>query len=148
MISKNFSRKDFDYWTKIKSHWRDMDSLRHINHAAYLTYMETSRLELYTRLGHNMDQWYESDSSILASMEVNYISQAVHPAEFDIGNRLIRIGTKSYDFLTAIFKNNDKKPLVLAKFVLVSIDYKTGKTIPVPNHFRKFLNPLRKDENL
>jgi len=144
MISKIYSRSDFDYWTKIKTNWGDMDGLRHINHAAFLTYMETARLDLYTQLGHRMARWDDAESSILASMEIDYLAQAVHPAEFDIGQRIIKIGTKSYEILTAIFKKHENKPILQANFVLVAINYKTGKTIPVPDHFRKFVNPIEK----
>jgi len=137
-----YSRKDFDFWTTIYTHWGDMDGLRHINHAKYLTYMETARLDLYGQIGHDLEQWDQDTSSILASMEVNYIGQATHPSIFEIGQRIARIGTKSYDVLTAIFRKDEDKPILQANFVLVSINYNTGKTIPVPAEFKKYLNPL------
>jgi len=142
MAIKLYSRKDFDYWTTIQTHWGDMDGLRHINHAKYLTYMETARLDLYKQIGHNLERWDQEASSILASMEVNYIGQAVHPSTFEIGQRITRIGTKSYDILTAIFKKEESKPVLQANFILVSINYNTGKTIPVLDEFKKYLNPL------
>lgn len=142
MAIKLYSRKDFDFWKTIYTNWGDMDGLRHINHAAYLTYMETARLDLYKQIGHNFERWEQAESSILASMEVNYISQAVYPSTFDIGQRISRIGTKSYDILTAIFKKDEEIPTLQANFILVSINYDTGKTIPVPDEFKKYLNPL------
>ncbi|NHZ85947.1 MAG: hypothetical protein GWP19_08710 [Planctomycetia bacterium] len=142
MSIKLFSRKDFDFWTTIYTNWGDMDGLRHINHASYLTYMETARLDLYKQIGHDLERWEQQESSILASMEVNYISQAVHPSTFEIGQRITRIGTKSYDILTAIFIKDKKQPILQANFILVSIDYNIGNTIPVPEEFKKYLNPL------
>jgi acyl-CoA thioester hydrolase len=119
-----------------------MDGLRHINHAAYLTYMETARLDLYKQIGHYLDRWEQEESSILASMEVNYIGQAVHPSTFEIGQRITRIGTKSYNILTSIFIKGEEKPVLQANFILVSINYGTGKTILIPDEFKKYLNPL------
>lgn len=142
MRLKIYSRKDFDFWTTIHTRWGDMDGLRHINHAAYLTYMETARLDLYVQIGHDLDRWDQEESSILASMEVNYICQAVHPAAFEIGQRITRIGNKSYDILTAIFKRGKEMPVLQANFVLVSFNYDTNKTIPVPDEFKKYLNSL------
>ena len=142
MSIKLFSRKDFDFWTTIYTNWGDMDGLRHINHASYLTYMETARLDLYKQIGHDLERWEQQESSILASMEVNYISQAVHPSTFEIGQRITKIGTKSYDILTAIFIKDKEQPILQANFILVSIDYNIGNTIPVPEEFRKYLNPL------
>ena len=137
-----YSRNDFDFWTTVNTHWGDMDGLRHINHAKYLTYMETARLDLYNQIGHALDKWEDEESSILASMEVNYIGQAVHPSIFEIGQRITRIGTKSYDIFTAIFKKGEKIPILQANFILVSINYNTGKTIPVPDEFKRYLNSL------
>jgi acyl-CoA thioester hydrolase len=142
MTIKINSRKDFDFWTTINTNWGDMDGLRHINHASYLTYMETARLDLYRQIGHNFERWDQAESSILASMEVNYISQAIHPSSLDVGQRIIKIGTKSYHILSAIFKKGEEIPVLQANFILVSINYNTGKTIPVPDEFKKYLNPL------
>jgi len=142
MTIKLYKREDFDFWTKIQTHWGDMDGLRHINHAKYLTYMETARLDLYGQIGHDLERWEQEASSILASMEVNYIGQAVHPSVFEIGQRITRIGTKSYDIFTAIYKEGEAKPVLQANFILVSINYNTGKTIPVPDEFKKYLNSL------
>jgi len=142
MTIKLYKREDFDFWTNIHTHWGDMDGLRHINHAKYLTYMETARLDLYGQIGHNLERWNQEESSILASMEVNYIGQAVHPSTFEIGQRIARIGNKSYDILTAIFKKGEDIPILQANFILVSINYNTGKTIPVPDEFKKYLNSL------
>jgi len=142
MIIKKYKRGDFDFWSEIQTHWGDMDGLRHINHAKYLTYMETARLDLYKQIGHDLERWDQVESSILASMEVNYIGQAVHPSTFEIGQRITRIGTKSYEILTAIFKKGEENSILQANFVLVSINYNTGKTIPVPDEFKKYLNSL------
>lgn len=139
---KIYKRTDFDFWTDIRTNWGDMDGLRHINHAKYLTYMETSRLDLYRRLGHDIARWEQESSSILASMEVNYLEQATHPSELEIGQRISRIGNKSYDILTAIFIKGEDAPILQANFVLVAINYNTGKTVPVPDEFKKYLNPL------
>lgn len=143
MAIKIYSRKDFDFWTTIYTNWGDMDGLRHINHAAYLKYMETARLDLYGHIGHDMERWDDETSSILASMEVNYIGQGAHPSIFEIGQRISRIGSKSYDIFTAIFKKGEETPLLQANFILVSFNYNTGKTIPVPDEFKKYLNSLK-----
>jgi len=139
---KIYKRKDFDFWTPIVTHWGDMDGLRHINHAKYLTYMETARLDLYRQIGHDLERWDQEASSILASMEVNYLGQAAHPSKFEVGQRISRIGNKSYDIFTAIFRNREDTPILQANFVLVAINYNTGKTVTVPDEFKKYLNPL------
>ena len=65
-------RPDFDFWTGMTTRWRDMDSLGHINHAAYLTYMESARVDVYRKLGYSGIRKEQEESTILGSMEVNY----------------------------------------------------------------------------
>ena len=43
---RNLQSSDFEFWSTIQSRWRDMDALSHINHASYLSYMESARVEL------------------------------------------------------------------------------------------------------
>ena len=73
-------RSDFDYWSGINTRWRDMDSLGHINHAVYLTYMESARVDVYQELGYSGIRKEQEESTILGSMEVNYHFQVDHPA--------------------------------------------------------------------
>ena len=140
MKPKQLSRDNFDFWTNVSTRWIDMDGLRHLNHAAYLSYMETARLYLYESLGYDMHRWDQNISTILASMTVEYFSQATHPSSFDVGQRITRIGTKSFDISTAVFKERDDTPIVQAVFILVTYDYISNESIPVPENFRKHLH--------
>jgi len=113
-----------------------MDGLRHINHAAYLSYMETARLDYYLYLGFAPERWDEEESTILASMQVDYIGQVTHPAVLEVGQRISRVGNKSFDILTAVFREGEETPIVQANFTLVAFNYKAGRSIRVPDVFR------------
>ena len=140
MNMRNLQRKDFDFWTGIDTRWRDMDSLGHINHAAYLTYMESSRVDVYIQLGYSGIRKEMDESAILASMEVQYLHQANHPSQLEVGNRISRIGTTSFDFLTAIFLND--KAVCSALFRMVSFNYKLNKPVSVPEKIRAHHRPM------
>ncbi len=47
MAVKLYQREDFDHFETVQTRWKDMDALRHINHAAYLSFMETARLNYW-----------------------------------------------------------------------------------------------------
>ena len=57
---------DFDFWHHLQTRWRDMDSLGHINHAAYLSYMESARVDVYIKMGYSGIRKEMDDSAILA----------------------------------------------------------------------------------
>ena len=131
-------RADFDYWTKMRSRWRDMDALGHINHAAYLTYMESSRVDVYYELGYEGIRKEDRESTILGAMEVNYHHQATHPVKLEIGHRISRVGCKSFDFIAGIFQKGQVSPICTALFKMVAFNYYQNQAIPVPKKIKEF----------
>lgn len=140
METRNLQRTDFDFWTIIQTRWRDMDALGHLNHTAYLTYMETARVDLFIQLGYSGIKKEMDESAILAAMDVQYWHQVTHPAQLEIGHRIIRIGSKSYDLLGIAFLGDNV--VCSAIFKMVSFNYKMNKAIPVPNKIRENFRPL------
>lgn len=142
MNLKKLQRSHFDFWTTINTRWRDMDSLGHINHAAYLTYMESARVDVYLEMGYSGIRKEMDESTILAGMSVEYLSQATHPAELEVGHRISRIGTKSFDFISGVFVKGEALPICTALFKLVAFNYKSNSTIHVPDTIKKYFNPF------
>jgi len=143
MDMMNLQRSDFDFWSSMKTRWRDMDALGHLNHAIYLEYMETARVDVYIQLGFSGIRKDMDESTILGSMDVHYLSQVKHPASLDVGHRICRVGSKSFDFLAAIFKKNEEKPVCSALFKMVAFNYDLNKAIPVPNLIREKCRPIK-----
>ncbi|MGY8787660.1 MAG: acyl-CoA thioesterase [Fidelibacterota bacterium] len=140
METQNLQRTDFDFWTTIQTRWRDMDALGHLNHTAYLTYMETARVDLFIQLGYSGIKKEMDESAILGAMDVQYWAQVTHPAQLEIGHRIIRIGSKSYDLLGIAFLGDNVVCSVI--FKMVSFNYKMNKAIPVPDKIRENCRPL------
>ena len=65
-----------------------------------------------------------NESTILASMEVTYLSQLSHPTPLIVGHRIIRVGNKSYDLIGGIFRESGSVILCHAYFKLVSAYFK------------------------
>ena len=142
MDIRNLIPADLDFWTSIDSRWRDMDSLGHINHASYLTYMESARVDVYVKLGYSGIRREMDESTILASMQVQYIAQTSHPSKFDIGHRISRVGNKSFDFISGIFHTHNKNLICSAIFKLVAYNYKEMRTIQVPSLITERCRPF------
>jgi acyl-CoA thioester hydrolase len=144
MKIKIYSRKDYDFYSRAKSRWGDMDGLRHLNHTAYLTFMESARIEFYQHLGFYAKRWELKESTILVSMKVDYLKQASHPCHLSIGQRISRVGNRSFDILTSIFQEEEERPLVQAVFTLVAFNYDSNSSIPVPDVIRENCRPIQK----
>ena len=141
MKLNSLQRTDFQFWTTINTRWRDMDALGHINHATYLSYMESARVDLYMELGFSGIRKEMDESTILASMEVSYLKQASHPSTLDIGHRISRVGKKSFDTLAGIFFQGEDQMICSAIFRLVSFNYEINQTILVPKLIKENCTP-------
>jgi acyl-CoA thioesterase FadM len=54
-----------------------------------------------------------------------------------VGQRISRVGNKSFDLLTAIFKEGENALILQAKFIMVTYDYRNNRSIPVPENFQE-----------
>ena len=105
---KYYSTKDqFTHFSSMTTRWRDMDFRQHINHAAYLTYFETSRLEFAQNF------FDENHTFIMASLTIDYHNQLTHPANLTIGQKVVEVGNKSFKMLGAIFKEEEINPKLM-----------------------------------
>ena len=143
MDMRNLQRSDFDYWSTLNTRWRDMDALGHLNHAIYLGYMETARVDVYIQLGFSGIRKDMDESTILGSMDVHYLSQVKHPSSLHVGHRICRVGSKSFDFLAAIFIESEEKPVCSALFKMVAFNYDLNKAILVPDLIRQNCRPVK-----
>jgi acyl-CoA thioester hydrolase len=124
------NKADFKFYIELDTRWADMDCIGHINNATFLTYVESARIKLIQKLG------FLNVPIIMASIKIDYLNQLSFPSTMEIGQKISRIGNSSFDILTGIFKLDDDKLITLSTTTLVCFDYKTQKSIPVPDEIR------------
>jgi acyl-CoA thioesterase FadM len=73
-------------------------------------------------------------------MSIEYLSQVSHPATLSIYHRVNRIGSKSFDFLGAIFEDGKDFPVCTGLFKIISFDYKNQTSLNVPQIIRENLH--------
>jgi acyl-CoA thioester hydrolase len=117
--------------------FRDIDTAGHVNNAVYLTYLETARIKyLMDVLGAEFA--YEL-ALILARIAVDFRSPARFPETLEIGARVTRIGTTSFDMDHEI-RHGDGRLVLEASSVLVAFDYKANAPMAVPSDWRARLD--------
>ncbi len=142
MKMRSLRREDFEFIIEMEPRWRDMDGLRHINHATYLSFLETVRIRYMEQLGIDVNEWEGENSSILAGMKIDYHQQSTYPNQYDIGARVVRIGHKSFDILNALFEENNPIPVVTGVFTVIGFNYALQETVPVSDIIKKECRPL------
>ena len=119
--------EDFKFQHRLNTRWKDLDAFRHINNAVFLSYIEDARIILLRRWGID----YGSKSLIVASVKIDYLKQVKHPSSLIIGQRVSRIGNKSFDLESVLFIKNSLDPVCVSTITSVAFDFKLNQTVKV-----------------
>jgi len=119
------SLESYPFHHKLTTRWRDQDPFRHVNNAIFLSYLEDGRTSLFKRWSID----YKRKSLIVASIKIDYLRQVDHPSELIIGQRVSRIGTKSFDIDATIF--NDNAPCCTSTVTTVCYDFINNKSVDI-----------------
>jgi acyl-CoA thioester hydrolase len=99
--------------------FRDCDAMGHVNNAVYSTYLEEARIDVVGSLS----------AFILARVEIDFRAELRAGEEIEVGSRVGRVGTKSFDLEHEI--RAGERPVAEAKSVLVAYDYELGASVPL-----------------
>tara|TARA_Y100001960_G_C14733899_1_gene859148 strand:- start:1396 stop:1815 length:420 start_codon:yes stop_codon:yes gene_type:complete len=132
----NITLEDFPFHHKIKTRWRDLDAFRHVNNATFLSYIEDARILFFKRWKIDLKE----KSLIVAAVKIDYINQLEHPSNIIIGQKVSRLGTKSFDIQSAIF--NEKKSNIICVSTVTSVcyDFKQKKSVIVYDEIKNDYN--------
>ncbi len=120
--------------------WSDLDEMRHVNNAVYLTYFEQGRINYFAQ-GVGWD-WRQT-GMIQARAEIDYLMPLFLQDNAFLYIRTVKLGTKSMTLehlIVAEQRGTDSEhhpssqDRLIAKgtVILVAYDYKTQASIAVP----------------
>jgi acyl-CoA thioester hydrolase len=107
----------------------------HVNNAVFFTYFEEARAEYYRQV-MGLDS-YRNVGIILAQTRCDYRTPLFVGEEFDIGARVDRIGQKSFDMSFEVRAGAGGRLVAEGSCVNVAYDYVAGRTITIPDEFRR-----------
>ena len=127
------SIKDFKHKIKIKVRFSDLDAMRHVNNATYLTYLEEARIAYYKDVLDLPNEDLDF-GAVVAKIEISYIQPLVLGEEIEVLTRTFKFGRKSSDIENLIVVERKGEKIIAAQAFtkLVSYDYKTLKSIETP----------------
>jgi acyl-CoA thioester hydrolase len=116
--------------------WSDLDEMRHVNNAVYLTYFEQGRINYFAQ-GVGWD-WRQT-GMIQARAEIDYLVPLFLQDNAYLYIRMAKLGSKSMTLEHLIIDEKSEanpggKDRLIAKgtVILVAYDYKTQSSIAVP----------------
>ena len=118
---------DFPFHYELQTRWKDMDAFGHVNNAVFLSYIEDARITFFKR-------WNLSDekrSIIMASAKIDYLRQIDHPSHLIVGEKISRIGKKSFEIESAVFIKDEADAVATSMVTCVCYDYTQNESVSV-----------------
>lgn len=119
----------------------DLDALGHVNNATYLSYIQDARIAYFNKILNRKTNDLKYNA-IIARIEIDYMNQICLGDNVAVYTRYTSVGEKSCDVENLVVIENGKENIIAAHSVskVVSFDYRTGKSIPIPDSWRKAIN--------
>ena len=133
-----FNPQHFFHQISLTVRFGDIDSLGHVNHAKYLTYMEQGRA-CYVRDVCGWDGNFLKLGMILARASVDYLLPLHFNETVYVLTRCSRLGNKSFDLAYLIQREKDGQREMVATAVtnMVAYEYASQQSIAVPDTWRE-----------
>ena len=129
------SESRFKFQRPIKVIFRDLDGMRHVNHAVYLSYCEAARNEYWIEItGISRVEEYDF---VLAELTARYHAPALLGDELIVGCRVTELRRSSFLMEHEIRNAKTGQLIFEMNSVQVMFDYAEGKSKPIPEERRK-----------
>jgi acyl-CoA thioester hydrolase len=121
--------------TDIAVRFRDTDAMGHVNNAVFVTYLEVARQEYWKRV--DPDCAYDRVPFVVASLHVDLQSPIEIGEVVRVHLRTAAIGRSSFVMEYEARERDSGRPIASATTVLVTYDYATKRSMPVPDDLRR-----------
>ena len=124
----------FPFVAPVEVRFRDLDPLGHVNNAVYLSYFENARIACFAAITGLVS--LQELNMILAEVTVTYHAPALFGDRLEVGVRVTRMGTKSFDMEYLLVRQPDGRRVASGRSVQVMYDYASAQTIPISDELR------------
>ncbi|WP_299429612.1 thioesterase family protein [uncultured Meiothermus sp.] len=119
----------FPLCVPIEVRFSDLDTLKHVNNAVYLTYDEIARGHYLRRVGATID----GGNFVMARAEVDYLQPILFAQQVEIALRIESVGNKSFRTLSEIRANDQ----LAARIRVVVVWLEDSRPARVPDWLRE-----------
>jgi acyl-CoA thioester hydrolase len=123
---------EFSYAQDVPVRFQDLDAVGHVNNAVYATYLEEVRIS-YTE--EVLEVQTDESGLVIAHLELDYRRPITEDDQVTVALRTGELGTSSIPMEYEIRAGDDV--VATAETVMVTIDYDTGETRPMPEEWRE-----------
>ena len=121
--------------------WGEMDAYGHVNNVVFFRYFESARIE-YFRSICKEEVGKGSFVPIVASTECSYLRPVHFPDTLVAEATITKVGTSSFTMEYRLTSSDQNEVVAQGKAVIVNIDQKTGKGVPLSDETKQRISEL------
>ena len=126
----------FRFSHPIEVRYADLDPQRHVNNATLFSYLEQARARYLEHLGLWNRRDFDEIGIIVAEAGATFKAPIDYTDEVIVEAGVTRLGTKSLEF-NYLVRTGAGRQLATGRTVLVAYDYRHGRSIPIPDDWRR-----------
>jgi acyl-CoA thioester hydrolase len=134
--------RDYPVVISLAVEWGDQDTLGHVNNTVFLKWCETARVVYLEQIAMWQMIRAEGKGPILAALSCNYLYPVTFPDTVQIGARVGKIGKSSFRMAHHVVSLKENRIVADSDTVLVFVEYKLNKSLPVPQNIRDAIERL------
>jgi len=135
----------FKHSIPVQLRFNDADSLGHINNSVYFSFYDLGKSE-YFKSVKNYNTELQESSIVIAHVEVDFFVPVFLSDEIEVQTATLEIGNKSLTLIQRIFEPKTDTVKCICKTILVSVDFKTQKSVPISDDWRKAILEYEKSD--
>ena len=139
---------DYNFTHPIEVRYGDLDPQGHLNNAKFLTYFEQARIFYFVKLGlFKPGISFLDIGVILADVHLVFHAPVLYGMDIHVGVKTTRLGNKSLDVQQSLIDHATGKEMCTGQVVLVTYDYHTAQTTPIPSEWRQKISQFENLQN-
>ena len=115
--------------------WGDMDAMGHVNNTVYFRYMESTRIEWLSGLGHGAGLVHD-EGPVIINASCTFMIPFVYPGTVDSRLYVGKPGRSSLPTFHEMRLAGGDTVYAEGAAKIVWMNYRTGKSIALPDHVR------------
>ncbi len=135
--------RDWPVSVRLPVAWGEMDAFAHVNNVVYFRYFETARIACFERIGYTELMQNDGVGPILAHTECRFRIPLEYPDTITSATRIAEVSAQGFLMRYAVFSHRHGRMAAEGSGRIVSLDYRTGTRIGLPEDIARRLGRLK-----
>lgn len=132
------SEKKLVHTMRMPIRWGDMDAMGHVNNTVYFRYLESARIDWFTRIGCEPDP--AGEGPVIINAHCTFIKQLKYPGDIEVLTYVGPPGRSSFETFQEI-RRVDQPEILAAQggAKVVWVNFPSEKSTPLPDNIKELL---------